>query len=239
LLAPPRNALTPDAIKRLEAIESLEELGSGFTLATHDLEIRGAGELLGEGQSGQIQAIGFTLYNELLGRAVEALRAGREPDLEDPFTHGPEIEIGLIALIPEDYMPDVHMRLVHYKRIANCRGNLELDSLKVELIDRFGLLPPPTKTLFSLTALKLLAGQLGIAKIRAGAEGGSITFAERSRVDPARLLKLIESDPKRHRLDGPYKLRFAWTLDSPDKRIGALEKLLRRLGAEDEAAVAA
>src|SRR5574339_231726 len=110
LLAPPRNSLTPDALKRVEAIESLEELGSGFTLATHDLEIRGAGELLGEGQSGQIQAIGFTLYNELLGRAVEALRAGHEPDLEDPFTHGPEIEIGLAALIPEDYMPDVALR---------------------------------------------------------------------------------------------------------------------------------
>ncbi len=121
LLAPPRRALTPDALKRLEAIESLEDLGAGFTLATHDLEIRGAGELLGEGQSGQIQAIGFTLYNELLGRAVAALREGREPDLEDPFAHGPEIEIGLAALIPEDYMPDVHMRLVHYKRIANAR----------------------------------------------------------------------------------------------------------------------
>jgi transcription-repair coupling factor (superfamily II helicase) len=179
------------------------------------------------------------LYNELLGRAVAALRAGEEPDLEDPFTHGPEIEIGLSALIPEDYMPDVHMRLVHYKRIANCRANLELDGLKVELIDRFGLLPPPLKTLFSITALKLLAGQLGIAKIQAGPESGSITFAERSRVDPTRLLKLIESDAKRYRLDGPYKLRFSWTLDNADKRVAALEKLLRRLGAEDQAAVAA
>ena len=239
LLAPPRNALTPDAVKRLEAIESLEELGSGFTLATHDLEIRGAGELLGEGQSGQIQAIGFTLYNELLGRAVAALRAGHEPDLEDPFTHGPEIEIGLAALIPEEYMPDVHMRLVHYKRIANCRSNLELDGLKVELIDRFGLLPPPLKTLFSITALKLLAAQLGIMKIQAGGEAGSITFAERSRVDPTRLLKLIQSDTARYRLDGPYKLRFSWTLENPEKRIAALEKLLRRLGAEDAAAAAA
>ena len=239
LLAPPRNALTPDAVKRLEAIESLEELGSGFTLATHDLEIRGAGELLGEGQSGQIQAIGFTLYNELLGRAVAALRAGHEPDLTDPFTHGPEIEIGLVALIPEDYMPDVHMRLVHYKRIANCGSSMELDALKVELIDRFGLLPVPLKTLFSITALKLLAGQLAVAKIRAGAEGGSITFAERSRVEPTRLLKLIESDKARYRLDGPYKLRFSWTLENPDKRIAAVEKLLRRLGAEDVAAAAA
>ena len=136
-------------------------------------------------------------------------------------------------------MPDVHMRLVHYKRVANCRSSGELDSMKVELIDRFGLLPPPTKTLFSITALKLLAGQLGIAKIRAGAEGGSITFAERARVDPARVLKLIEGDPKRYRLDGPYKLKYSWTLENPDKRIGALEKLLRRLGADDAQAVAA
>ncbi|HET7133181.1 MAG TPA: TRCF domain-containing protein, partial [Gammaproteobacteria bacterium] len=168
LVAPPLKALSPDAVKRLEAIESLEELGSGFTLATHDLEIRGAGELLGEGQSGQIQAIGFTLYNDLLARAVKALRDGVEPDLEDPFVHGPEIEIGLAALIPEDYMPDVHMRLVHYKRIANAANDAELDELQIELIDRFGLLPPPLKTLFTITSLKLLAQRLGVAKIQAG-----------------------------------------------------------------------
>ena len=144
-----------------------------------------------------------------------------------------------VDLEPEDYTPDVHMRLVHYKRIANCGSSMELDALKVELIDRFGLLPVPLKTLFSITALKLLAGQLAVAKIRAGAEGGSITFAERSRVEPTRLLKLIESDPARYRLDGPYKLRFSWTLENPDKRIAAVEKLLRRLGAEDVAAAAA
>jgi transcription-repair coupling factor (superfamily II helicase) len=131
------------------------------------------------------------------------------------------------------------MRLVHYKRIANCRSSMELDSLQIELIDRFGLLPPPLKTLFAITALKLLAAQLGIAKIQAGPENGSITFAERSRVDPRRLLKLIEGDAKRYRLDGPYKLRFSWTLENPEKRIPALDKLLRRLGAEDAAAVAA
>jgi transcription-repair coupling factor (superfamily II helicase) len=239
MLAPPRRALTPDAVKRLEAIESLEDLGAGFTLATHDLEIRGAGELLGEGQSGQIQAIGFTLYNELLGRAVAALRDGREPDLEDPFTHGPEIEIGLAALIPEDYMPDVHMRLVHYKRIANARSNPELDELQVELIDRFGLLPPPLKTLFAITSLKLLAQQLGIAKIQAGAEGGHLRFAERSKVEPLKLLKLIEGEPKRYRLDGPYKLRFGWHLEVPEQRLAALEKLLRRLAPADLAAAAA
>jgi transcription-repair coupling factor (superfamily II helicase) len=239
MLAPPRQALTPDAVKRLEAIESLEELGSGFTLATHDLEIRGAGELLGEGQSGQIVSVGFTLYNELLGRAVAALREGREPDLADPFTHGPEIELGLPALIPEDYMPDVHMRLVHYKRIANAQSEAELDELKVELIDRFGLLPPPLKSLFTITALKLLAASLGIAKIQASSEGGSIRFAERSKIEPARLLKIIEGDPKHYRLDGPYKLRFSWQLESPDKRVGAVEKLLRRLAPAPSAAAAA
>jgi transcription-repair coupling factor (superfamily II helicase) len=239
MLAPPRSALTPDALKRLEAIESLEELGSGFTLATHDLEIRGAGELLGEGQSGQIQAIGFTLYNELLGRAVSALREGREPELEDPFTHGPEIEIGLVALIPEDYMPDVHMRLVHYKRIANARTDAELDELKVELIDRFGLLPQPLKALFAITALKLVAAALGLAKIQAGAESGSIKFAEHSKVDPRRLLALIEGDPSHYRLDGSHKLKFFWSLGEAEKRIAALDKLLRRLAPPATAAAAA
>jgi transcription-repair coupling factor (superfamily II helicase) len=239
LIAPPRAALSDDAAKRLEAIESLEELGSGFTLATHDLEIRGAGELLGEGQSGQIQAIGFTLYNELLGRAVAALREGKEPDLEDPFTHGPQIELGLPALIPEDYMPDIHMRLVHYKRIANARTDEELDGLQIELIDRFGLLPPPLKTLFAITSLKLRAQQLGVAKIQAGASGGNIQFAERSAVDPVALIKLIEGQPDRYRLDGPFKLRFSWEGTAPEQRVAALGRLLARLTPPKRAAAAA
>ena len=239
LVAPPLRALSADAVKRLEAIESLEELGSGFALATHDLEIRGAGELLGEGQSGQIQAIGFTLYNELLGRAVAALREGREPDLEDPFTHGPEIEIGVPALIPEDYMPDVHMRLVHYKRIANAASRAQLDELQAELIDRFGLLPPPLKTLFAITWLKLLAQRLGVAKIQAGAEGGSVRFAERASIDPAKLIALIESDKQRYRLDGPFKLKFHWRVEAAEQRVGAVEKLLRRLAPSDVESAAA
>jgi transcription-repair coupling factor (superfamily II helicase) len=240
MIAPPVRALTPDAAKRLEAIESLEELGAGFALATHDLEIRGAGELLGEGQSGQIQAIGFALYNELLGRAVAALREGREPDVEDPFTHGPEIElVGLPALIPEDYLPDVHLRLVHYKRIANARTEADLDALKIELIDRFGLLPPPTKTLFAITSIKLAAERLGVAKIQAGAENGSIRFTTRAGVDPATLIALVERQPDRYRLDGPYKLRFSWDAETAEERIAKLGKLLARLaprGADSAAA---
>ena len=239
MVAPPARALSADAAKRLEAIESLEELGSGFTLATHDLEIRGAGELLGEGQSGQIQEIGFTLYNELLGRAVQELREGREPDLTDPFTHGPEIELGVAALIPEDYMPDVHTRLVHYKRIASAGSDSDLERLQVELIDRFGLLPAPVKTLFAITRLKLLAQGLGVSKVQAGAETGTMRFAERSRVDPTTLIHLVQKDSEHYRLDGAYKLKFWWRADSPTERIDALEKLLRRLGAGRPAAAAA
>ncbi|MEM9058497.1 MAG: transcription-repair coupling factor, partial [Pseudomonadota bacterium] len=154
LLTPPVKAMTADAVKRLEAIESLEDLGAGFTLATHDLEIRGAGELLGDEQSGQIQEIGFTLYTELLQRAVAAMKDGRTPDLEKPLDHGPQINLHVPALLPEDYVPDVHMRLILYKRIASADNAEALDELKVELIDRFGLLPEPTRWLFDIASLK-------------------------------------------------------------------------------------
>jgi len=133
----------------------------------------------------------------------------------------------------------VHMRLVHYKRIASADSRAGLDGLQVELIDRFGLLPPPLKTLFAITWLKLLAQRLGIAKIQAGAEGGSVRFAERAQVDPARLIALIESDKERYRLDGPFKLRFSWRVEAPEQRVGAVEKLLRRIGPKDLESAAA
>jgi transcription-repair coupling factor (superfamily II helicase) len=240
LIAPPLRALTADARKRLEAIEALETLGSGFTLATHDLEIRGAGELLGEEQSGQISAVGFTLYNELLARAVRELRAGREPDLEDPFEHGPEIDTGLVALIPEDYMPDVHMRLVHYKRIAGAQSRAELDDLQVEMIDRFGPVPPPTKTLFAIVYLKLLAATLGIVRLRAGRDGGWIEFGHAgSKVDAESIVALIQAEPASFRLDGPFKLRFSWDAAAEGRRLEAIEAILRRLGAREPLVAAA
>ena len=234
LIAPPARVLTDDAAKRLEAIEALEELGSGFTLATHDLEIRGAGELLGEDQSGQIQAIGFALYNELLGRAIVSLREGREPDLEAPLTAGPDVEIGLPALIPEDYMPDVHMRLVQYKRIASAESEDALRELQVEFINRFGLLPAPARTLFELARLKLMAQSLGVEKIRAGDDGGVVQFGENAAIDPMQLVSLVGDKSGAYRMDGPFKLRFKWSPQPGEGLSEALDALLKRLDAPGE-----
>jgi len=239
LMAPPARALTADAAKRLEAIEALEELGSGFTLATHDLEIRGAGELLGEEQSGQIQAIGFALYSEFLARAVQSLRAGKEPDLEHPLKQGLEIELGIAALFPDDYMPDVHMRLVHYKRIASAPSEEALEELQVELIDRFGLLPAAARALFDLTRLKLLAQPLGLTKIQAADTGATLRFGEQTTIDPFTLVSMVEDEPESYALDGPFKLRVRWQLETENERMEAIEELLIRLGARSEASAAA
>jgi transcription-repair coupling factor (superfamily II helicase) len=229
LITPPRKAMTADAIKRLEALESLEELGAGFTLATHDLEIRGAGELLGDEQSGQIEEIGYNLYMELLERAVAALKAGKVADLERPADNGPEVDLHGPALIPADYVPDVHLRLVLYKRIATTPTRDELDELKVEMIDRFGPLPPFTQSLFRATHLKLRAAKLGIRKIDAGATSGYIVFAEENNVDPKRVLKLIQGKPKEYRLEGSLKLRFAHIARTDDALYTRVEQLVDQL----------
>jgi transcription-repair coupling factor (superfamily II helicase) len=229
LITPPRKAMTADAVKRLEALESLEELGAGFTLATHDLEIRGAGELLGDEQSGQIQEIGYNLYMELLERAVAALKSGKQADLERPLDAGPEVELHLPALIPEDYVPDVHLRLVLYKRIAGTETREELDELKVEMIDRFGPMPGYAQSLFRSTQIKLRAAQLGIRKIDAGATSGYMIFEEQNKIDPARVLKLIQGRPKDYRLDGPFKLRFTHDARAEEKLFTRIEMLVELL----------
>jgi transcription-repair coupling factor (superfamily II helicase) len=229
LLTPPPAAMTTDAIKRLEAIESLEDLGAGFALATHDLEIRGAGELLGEEQSGQIHEIGFTLYMELLERAVQALKAGRVPDLERPLSHGAEVDLQLPALLPDDYLPDVHARLVQYKRIASAKDADELRELQVEMIDRFGLLPEPTKNLFAVTELKLKAQPLGIRKIEMGPQGGRVLFDERPSVDPMTVIRLIQTRPKELKLDGGDRLRVTVQTADAAARIGYVQRLLDQL----------
>ena len=230
LVIPPRNMITADAMKRLEAIESLEELGAGFTLATHDLEIRGAGELLGDEQSGQIQEVGFSLYSELLERAVNSLKKGKPMDLDAPLDHGPEIDLHLPALLPTEYMPDVHLRLTLYKRIASCKDQTELDELQVEMIDRFGLLPPQAKNLFRIAELKLKAAPLGVRKIEAGPTGGRILFSTDTPVEPMTVIRLIQQQPKTFKLDGQDRLRFSMDLDDRERRITAVETLLAQLG---------
>jgi transcription-repair coupling factor (superfamily II helicase) len=229
LIAPPAKAMTADARKRLEAIESLEELGAGFTLATHDLEIRGAGELLGDEQSGQIQEVGFTMYTEMLERAVQAIRAGRQPELDRPLDHGTEVDLHIPALLPEDYLPDVHVRLIQYKRIASAESPEELRDLKVEMIDRFGLLPDQAKNLFEVTELKLFAQPYGIKKIEAGPAGGKIHFDAEPKFDPARLIQLIQTQPRVYKLDGADKLRFSLDLVDPSARVGGVKNTLDQL----------
>jgi transcription-repair coupling factor (superfamily II helicase) len=229
LITPPRQAMTADAIKRLEALESLEELGAGFTLATHDLEIRGAGELLGDEQSGQIEEIGYNLYMELLERAVSALKSGKQPDLERPLDAGPEVELHVPVLIPADYVPDVHLRLVLYKRIASTPTREELDELKAEMIDRFGPMPPFAQSLFRSTYLKLRAASLGIRKINAGASNGYFVFEEQNSIDPRQVLKLIQGKPKEYRLDGPLKLRFAHIARTEEALFTRVEQLVEQL----------
>ena len=229
LLTPPRKQMTDDAQKRLEAISGAQDLGAGFLLATHDLEIRGAGELLGDGQSGQIQAVGFTLYMEMLERAVKAIRRGEQPNLDQPLGGGPEINLRVPALIPEDYLPDVHARLILYKRIANAADEDGLKELQVEMIDRFGLLPEQAKHLLRITLLKLQASSLGIKKVDAGPQGGRIEFASDTCVDPLTLIKLIQSAPNRYKFEGATMFKFQVPMERPEERFNTLEALFERL----------
>ncbi len=231
LITPHPKAMTADAVKRLEAIESLEDLGIGFTLATHDLEIRGAGELLGHDQSGQMQEVGYALYTELLERAVDALKAGRSPELDRPLDHGAEVDLHVPALIPEDYLPDVHARLILYKRIASARDAEQLRDLQAEMIDRFGLLPEPTKVLFRTTELKLRATPLGIRKVDLGPRGGRVAFGPQPSVDPAKVIQLIQKEPARYRLEGGDRIRLLMDLPDAEARVRALSTVLDRLGA--------
>ena len=237
LVAPPKAAMTADAVKRLEAIDSLEDLGSGFTLATHDLEIRGAGELLGDTQSGQIQEIGFSLYMDLLGRAVESLRSGKEPDLEAPLDAGLDINLHVPALLPDDYVPDVHVRLILYKRIASATSEDELRDLQVELIDRFGLLPTATRNLIQIASIKRIAASLGIEKIDAADSGGYFIFGPDSRIDPVELVQLVQNDSRTYKLQGSHRLQFRLDLHDVGTRFGTIEKLLNQLAVKEPRAM--
>ncbi len=229
LITPPRRSMTADARKRIEALESIKELGTGFTLATHDLEIRGAGELLGEDQSGQMHEIGYNMYMDMLDRAVKDLKEGRQLDLTRPLDHGTEVDIGAPTLIPDDYLPDVHNRLMMYKRIASANSLASLRELQVEMIDRFGLLPEQLKNLFNITKLKLKATPMGIKKIEMGAGGGRITFDEKPNIDPLKVIQLIQAQAQRYQLDPQQRLKIIQPLAEVTDRINAVDKLLSTL----------
>lgn len=229
LLTPNEKLLSRDAVKRLEAIVSFEDLGAGFTLATHDLEIRGAGELLGDDQSGNMHAIGFNLYMEMLDRAVNDLKAGKTPALAAPMYSGPDIDLQLSAIIPEQYIGDIHTRLIMYKRIANAINKQQLHELQIELIDRFGLLPQQVKYLLLVTELKFVAALLGVTRITARAQHGKIDFDEKPRIDARVLINLIQVHAKRYQMEGPSCLRFALESTIHEDRIHEIHNLLIQL----------
>jgi transcription-repair coupling factor (superfamily II helicase) len=229
LIAPPRQALRGDAAKRLEAIESMEELGAGFVLATHDLEIRGAGELLGEQQSGQMTEIGLAMYLDLLERAVTALKEGREPALDRPLAAATEVELRLPAFLPEAFIADVHVRLGLYKRIAAAESAEALDDLTAEIHDRFGALPAPAQSLIRIAKLKLTARALGIRRLDLGPQGGSVTFEERNSIEPAAVIRLMQRSPREYRLEGPLRLRVTRPMPTEETRFDFGASLMRRL----------
>ncbi|MDX2367479.1 MAG: transcription-repair coupling factor [Colwellia sp.] len=229
LLTPHEKRITKDAKKRLEAIAALEDLGAGFTLATHDLEIRGAGELLGEDQSGSMSQVGFSLYMEMLDHAVEALKEGKQLSLSQVTAKQTEIELRLPALIPEDYIFDVSIRLSLYKRIASCKNKNQLDDVQVELIDRFGLLPQATKNLVHIAKLRLKAQTIGINRIEASNTGGSIEFSDHTKVDPMQLMRLVQKQPKVYKMVPPNKFKFVRANEGEQDRFTLVTTLLNEL----------
>ncbi len=226
LLTDPDRKITPQAQKRLDAIQLLEDLGAGFHLAMHDLEIRGAGELLGDSQSGEMQEIGFSLYSDMLNYAVKQLKAGKEPDLDAPLGVTTEINLHTPALLPNNYCPDVHERLVIYKRLANCANDDELDNLQEELIDRFGLLPEQGEALLACHSLRVAAKPLGINKIDASDSAIQLHFLQNTEIDPMKLINLLQRD-KRCRMNGPDKLRVMVQLGNANHRADFVKTLLK------------
>jgi transcription-repair coupling factor (superfamily II helicase) len=230
LIAPPRKALSGDAAKRLEAIESMEELGAGFVLATHDLEIRGAGELLGEQQSGQMTEIGLAMYLDMLDHAVKALKEGREPQLDKPLVAATEVELRLPAFVPETYIGDVHVRLSLYKRIAAADSNEAVDELNAEMYDRFGPLPPAAQSLLKIAKLKLMARKIGVRRLDIGPQGGSVIFEEKNSIDSGTVVRMVQKGARDYRLEGPLKMRLTRQLPTEEQRFVFADALLKLLG---------
>ena len=237
LFTPPKQLLSKDAKLRLDAISSLEELGAGFVLATHDMEIRGAGELLGEEQSGQIESVGFSLYSEMLEAAVKALKEGHEPSLAEITLNECEIDLHLPCLLPTDYIADVNTRLSLYKRISSCKTADQFEDLKVELIDRFGFLPDATKNLFEISSLKVLATDLGIKRINGDAKGGIIELNQNHKISNEYLIRLMTTcKHNEYRITGPSSLRYNVPESESRSRLEILKQLLQAFAANSSLA---
>ena len=229
LMVPDIEGLTKQAAQRLEAIQAMEELGSGFYLAMHDLEIRGAGEVLGENQSGNMLEVGFQLYNEMLSEAVRSLKAGKEPDLLAPLSVTTDINLHAPALLPDDYCGDVHLRLSFYKKLATARTPDQIDTLLEEIVDRFGKLPAQAQTLIDVHRLRVLSAPYGVVKVDAAPGVITITFKPNPPIDPMRIIELIQKH--RHiKLAGNEKLRIEREVKEPKDRAQAVRDILRQLG---------
>ncbi|NOT18971.1 MAG: transcription-repair coupling factor [Sideroxydans sp.] len=228
LLVDNMEGLTAQAKKRLEAIQAMEQLGSGFFLAMHDLEIRGAGEVLGESQSGEMQEIGFSLYNDMLAAAIASLKQGKEPDMTHPLGVTTEINLHTPALLPNEYCGDIHQRLVIYKRLANCNTQEDLDDMQQELIDRFGLLPEPAQTLLDSHRLRIMAKPLGISKVDASSDSIVIQFIPEPPIDPMKIITMIQS--KRHiKMSGQDKLKIDLKYGDLQQRVLAIKNFFNEL----------
>jgi transcription-repair coupling factor (superfamily II helicase) len=230
LLTPPEDALGTQAKKRLEAIQLMEELGSGFYLAMHDLEIRGAGEVLGESQSGEIQEVGFSLYTRMLDRAVRALKAGRAVDFESADI-STEVNLHVPALLPETYCSDVHERLRFYKRLADAQSREELEALQEELVDRFGPLPDPARALVQCHEVRLAARPLGVARVDATHEAVQLQFVKNPPLDSRKVIAFVQKKGRAARLAGPDRLRVDAKLPAWEERARAVKDILLQLAA--------
>ncbi|HNZ91989.1 MAG TPA: helicase-related protein, partial [Acidovorax sp.] len=229
LMVPDVEGLTKQAQQRLDAIQAMEELGSGFYLAMHDLEIRGAGEVLGENQSGNMLEVGFQLYNEMLSEAVRCLKAGKEPDLLSPLSVTTDINLHAPALLPDDYCGDVHLRLSFYKKLATAKNPDQIDGLLEEIVDRFGKLPAQAQTLIDVHRLRVLSQPYGVVKVDAAPGVITITFKPQPPIDPMRIIELIQKN-KHIKLAGNEKLRIERELKEPKDRAQLVRDILRSLG---------
>lgn len=238
LLIPDAEAITPDAVKRLDAIEAAGDLGIGFTLATQDMEIRGAGELLGEEQSGQMESIGFSLYMRMLNKAVEDINQGKIPELDNPINDvAKEINLHCSAIIPESYLPDVHSRLIFYKRIASAVNEEDIESLQIEMIDRFGLLPEPLKRLFIISKIKLECESFGIHTVELGEEKGKLIFADSTAIDPMTIVSLVQNHNDTYQFEGTSSLLISQKLENFEDRVIFLKELIKTLTTSSDEAI--